>query len=84
MTTPDFETELAKFGVHLAQEAQKEGVKLHEKTEAFKVLTPYYAQLKKDYGKPPTEEGGDGASVTDFRDIRKRVRLADGGDKPEE
>ena len=81
MTTPDFETELAKFGVHLAQEAQKDGVKLHEKTEAFKVLTPYYAQLKKDH-KPPVDEG-DGENVTDFRDIRKRVRLAE-GDKQEE
>lgn len=80
--TPDFETELAKFGVHLAQQAQKDGVKLHEKTEAFKVLTPYYAQLKKVHTPASTEDDG-GPKVTDFRDIRNRVRLADGGNSEE-
>lgn len=74
---PDFYATMSAFAAHVAEEAKKPGVKLHDKVKAFEALANYFAALRKGGGfaNLPTE-GNNGAKRT-FSSLRNAVKGAD-------
>jgi len=66
--------DIEKLVAEVAKEAASDSMTMHEKLDALKLLTPYYAVLKKAKGKLDDDPSEGGQTMGD---MRERLRVVE-------